>query len=254
MLARMIESRDEGAVTVLELRHKKANALDVELLAALEAELAAAERAGQAVVLTGTGSIFSAGVDLYRVLDGGAAYLDAFLPALDSALQRLFSFPRPVVAAINGHAMAGGWVLACGCDYRVASLAAGKLGLPELQVGVAFPPIAVETVRFATPVSQLHALVLAGRTYSGEEAQRHGLVDEAVPAEGVLARALAVATALAQVPADAYRLTKEQLRAPTVQRVAAATASAAAVHAQWASGDAAASIRAYMDRVVGKDR
>jgi len=250
----MIERRVEGPVTVLELRHKKANALDVELLAALEDELAAAERAGQAVVLTGTGSIFSAGVDLYRVLDGGTQYLDAFLPALDSALRRLFTFPRPAVAAINGHAMAGGWILACSCDYRVASLTAGKLGLPELHVGVAFPPIAVETVRFATPLSQLQALVLAGRTYSGEDAQRHGLVDEAVPAEAVLARAVSVASALANVPADAYRLTKEQLRAPTMERVAAAGASGAAVRAQWASGDAAASIRAYMDRVVGKGR
>ena len=250
----MIERRVEGPVTVLEMRHKRANALDVELLAALLDELAAAERAGQAVVLTGTGSIFSAGVDLYRVLDGGAQYLDAFLPGLDSALQRLFTFPRPAVAAINGHAMAGGWILACACDYRVASLAAGKLGLPELQVGVAFPPIAIETVRFATPAAQIQALVFAGRTYSGEEAERHGLVDEAVPAEAVLARALSVATALAHVPADAYRLTKEQLRAPTMERVAAAGESAAAVHAQWASGEAAASVRAYMERVVGKGR
>src|SRR4029078_577540 len=233
----MIERRVEGPVTVLELRHKKANALDVELLTALEVELAAAERAGQAVVLTGTGSIFSAGVDLYRVLDGGTSYLEAFLPALDSSLRRLFTFPRPAGAAINGRAMAGGWILACSCDYRVASLTAGKLGLPELHVGVAFPPIAaahrrvrntasafppiaVETVRFATPAAQLQALVLAGRTYSGEDAQRHGLVDEAVPAEAALARAVSVATALGNVPADAYRLTKEQLRAPTLERVA----------------------------------
>lgn len=250
----MIERRVEGPVTILELRHKKANALDVELLTALEDELAAAERAQQAVVLTGTGSIFSAGVDLYRVLEGGTQYLDVFLPALDSALRRLFSFPRPAVAAINGHAMAGGWILACGCDYRVASLTAGKLGLPELHVGVAFPPIAIETVRYATPAGQLQTLVLAGRTYSGEEAQHHGLIDEAVPAEAVLARAVAVATAMTQTPAEAYRLTKQQLRAPTLERVDAAGATIAAVRAQWASADAAASIRSYMERVVGKGR
>lgn len=248
----MIERRDEGAVTVLEMQHKKANALDFELLAGLEEALADAQRAGRAVVLTGTRSIFSAGVDLFRVLDGGAAYLDSFLPALDSALQRLFAFPRPVVAAVNGHAMAGGWILACSCDYRVASLAAGKLGLPELQVGVAFPPIAVETVRFATPASQLHALVFAGRTYTGEEALRCGLVEEAVAAEEVLPRAIAVAQQLARVPADAYRLTKEQLRAPTLERVAAAAETAAAVRAQWMDPATASSIRSYMDRVVGR--
>src|ERR1044072_3694072 len=138
----MIERREEGPVTILELRHKKANALDVERLWALLDELAAADRAGQAVVLTGTGSIFSAGVDLYRVLDGGASYLDAFLPALDAALRRLFTFPRPAGAAITGPPRAGGGTLACAGDYRVSSPTGGKLAPPELKVGVAFPPIA----------------------------------------------------------------------------------------------------------------
>lgn len=248
----MIERRQEGAVTVLQLQHKKANALDVELLAALEAELLAAEAAGQAVVLTGSGSIFSAGVDLFRVLNGGDAYLAGFLPALDGALRRLLAFPRPAVAAINGHAMAGGWILACGCDYRVATLGPAKLGLPELQVGVAFPPVALETVRLVTPASQLHALVLAGRTYGGEEALRQGLVDEAVPAEAVLARAIVVAQRLAAIPAAAYRLTKEQLRAPTIARIDAASATAVAVRAQWAGDETAGIIRAYLDRVVAK--
>ncbi|HEV8628701.1 MAG TPA: enoyl-CoA hydratase-related protein, partial [Thermoanaerobaculia bacterium] len=88
----MIERSQEGAVTVLQLQHKKANALDVELLGALDAEIAAAERAGQALVITGSGSIFSAGVDLFRLLAGGDAYLDEFLPALDRLLLRLFTY------------------------------------------------------------------------------------------------------------------------------------------------------------------
>jgi enoyl-CoA hydratase len=248
----MIERRQEGAVTVLQLQHKKANALDVELMAALESELAAAEQAGQAVVITGTGSIFSAGVDLFRVLEGGDAYLASFLPGLDALLVRLFTFPRPAVAALNGHAMAGGWIVAAACDYRVMTLGTGKVGLPELQVGVAFPPIALETVRFATPPSQLASLVFAGRSFTGDEALQAGLVDEAHDAGRVLPRAVEVAQALARVPADAYRLTKQQLRAPAVERVRAADATAAEVRAQWAGGKTAAVIRAYLDRVVGK--
>jgi len=250
----MIERRDEGAVTILEMRHKKANALDVELLAALEEALAAAAGAGRSVVLTGSGSIFSAGLDLYRVLEGGRDYLESLLPAFDSAFRRLFGFPRPAVAAINGHAMAGGWILACACDYRVASLAAGKLGLSELQVGVASPPIALETLRFATPAAQLHSLVLAGRIYNGEEALRCHLVEEAVAAEEVLPRAVAVAQAMAQAPAEAYRLTKEQLRAPTIERVEAGADVDAVVRAQWAAPETAAAIRAYMERAVGTAR
>jgi enoyl-CoA hydratase len=250
----MIERRIEGPVTVLRLQHGKASALDVELLGALESELAEAEASAQAIVLTGTRSIFSAGVDLFRVLDEGDAYLTSFLPALDSALLRLFTFPRPAVAAINGHAMAGGWILACACDYRVMTLGSGKAALPELQVGVAFPPIAIETVRFATPAAHLHALVFAGREYTGEEALRAGLVEEAVEPDAVMVRALEVAKVMARTPFEAYRLTKEQLRAPTVARVAAASSTARAVHAQWSGDDTASIIRTYLDRVIGKGR
>jgi len=250
----MIERRHDGPVTILQLQHGKASALDVELLGALESELAEAEAAGQAIVITGTRSIFSAGVDLFRVLDEGDAYLASFLPALDAALLRLFTFPRPAVAAINGHAMAGGWILACACDYRVMTLGAGKAALPELQVGVAFPPIAIEAVRFATPAAHLHALVFAGREYTGEEALRAGLVEEAVEADSVVDRAVAVAKAMARTPVAAYRLTKDQLRAPNVARVAAATAARAAVREQWSGDDTATIIRSYLDRVVGKGR
>lgn len=248
----MIERRREGAVTVLRLQHKKANALDVELCAALTDELAAAERAGQTLVLSGSGSIFSAGVDLFRMLAGGAGYLGAFLPALDALLERLFTYPCPVVAALNGHAMAGGWVIACACDYRVMTTGRGKAGLPELQVGVPFPPIALETVRFATPPSALQSLVFGGRLYTGEEALAAGLVEEAVPAEEVLPRALAAAESLARVPAAAFRLTKLQLRRPAAERAAAAGETAAAVRSAWADPATWDVVRAYLERVVGK--
>src|SRR5581483_10515937 len=162
----MIERRHEGAVLVLQLRHGKASALDVELCAALEAELVAAGESDRAVVITGTGNIFSAGVDLFRMLDGGAEYVDRFLPALDSLLRRLFTHPRPVVAAINGHALAGGWVLACAADHRVVTASPAKLGLPELQVGVPFPPMALEVVRFATPRGLAQAMAIGGRILS----------------------------------------------------------------------------------------
>lgn len=248
----MIERQQDGQVTVLRMAHHKANALDVELLGALEAELDAAEAAGSAVVLTGTGSIFSAGVNLFRVLDGGAAYLEGFMPALDRALRRLFLFPRPVVAAVNGHAMAGGWILACSCDYRVMAVGYGKVGTPELQVGVPFPPVPLEAVRFATPTGHLQAMTLLGRTYNGEDALRAGLVEEAVAPPEVLPRAVAVAAELAKVPAAAFRLTKLQLRRPAMERAEAATEAAAEIREAWMRPETTAVIRAYLERVVGK--
>jgi enoyl-CoA hydratase len=248
----VIERRHEGDVVVLRLEHHKANALDLELLGALEAELDAAEEAAAAVVLTGSGSIFSAGVNLFRVLDGGASYLEAFMPALDSALRRLFTYPRPVVAAVNGHAMAGGWILACGCDYRVMAVGYGKAGTPELQVGVPFPPVPLEVLRFAMPPQHLQAMALAGRTYTGEEALRAGLVDEALPPAEVVPRAVAVAAAMARVPADAFRLTKQQLRQPALDRAAAAVPVDAEIRAAWMRPETADVIRAYLERVVGR--
>jgi enoyl-CoA hydratase len=248
----MIERRQEGAVTVLQLQHEKANALDVELCAALAEELASAERGGQTLVLTGTGSIFCAGVDLFRMLEGGAAYLETFLPALDALLERLFLYPWPVVAAVNGHAMAGGWIIACASDYRVMATGRGKGGLPELQVGVPFPPIALEAVRLATPPSALQAMVFGGRLYTGEEALAAGLVEEAVAAEEVLPRAIAVAERLARVPAAAFRLTKLQLRRPGAERATAARETSAAVRAAWADPATWDIVRAYLGRVIGK--
>ena len=128
-LARMIHREPHGPITVLRMDHGKANAMDVELLDGLSEALAEADASdAQALVLTGTGRIFSAGVDLFRVLDGGAEYLGRFLPALSRALKDLFAFPRPVVAALNGHAIAGGCILACACDHRADGAGSGRLG------------------------------------------------------------------------------------------------------------------------------
>lgn len=249
----MIERRQEGTVAVVELRHGSANALDVELLGALVAAVDEVEQGpASALVLTGSGSIFSAGVDLFRLLQGGAGYLESFLPALDAALLRLFSCDKPAVAAVNGHALAGGWILAQACDYRVMTTAKAKGGLPELLVGVPFPPSAIEVVRFATPAPHLQEMVLTGRTYGGEEAAQRGLVEEAAAPEQVLPRAVAVAERLGKVPAEAWRLTKRQLRAPTLERIRANEPVTQEVRAAWARPATTAAIRAYLDRVVGK--
>ena len=105
----------------------------------------------KAVVLTGQGKIFSAGVDLLRCSDGGADYVRQFLPALHQLYDAVFFHPKPVVAAINGHAMAGGCVLACCADRRIMARDGGRIGVTELLVGVPFPALAFEIMRCATP-------------------------------------------------------------------------------------------------------
>ena len=122
----MIERSQQEGILTLRLAHGKASALDVELLNALLRELEGAAEDVRAVILTGTGSIFSAGVNLVRLTREGADYVERFLPLLSRLVRTLFTFPRPVVAAANGHAIAGGCILLLACDVRLMAEGAGN--------------------------------------------------------------------------------------------------------------------------------
>lgn len=250
----MIHREDRDAVTILRVEHGKANAVDVELFDALRQHLDQLEWSGQrAIVLTGTGNSFSAGVDLFRVLDGGADYLRRFLPVLTTTVRRLFSYPRPVVAAVNGHAIAGGCVLACACDARVATSGPVKLGLTELLVGVPFPVAALEVVRFLVPDHVVQRMVYSGRLMAPAEALQVGLVDELAEPERVLEAALERASQLARIPGPAFSLTKKQLRASHLDQMAQAGINFDdEVTRIWCNPDTLATIRGFLESTVGK--
>jgi enoyl-CoA hydratase len=250
----MIEREERDGVVILRLAHGKASALDIELLEALTRSLADASDA-EAVVLTGTGAIFSAGVDLFRVLDGGAEYVARFLPALKHGIEALFSYPKPVVAAVNGHAIAGGCILAAACDYRLMARGSGRIGVPELVVGVAFPAMALEVMRFAVPDGRLQEIVYTGRTYESDAALERGLVDELAEPDALADRALEVARQFAAVPAAAFAHTKRHLRGETLARARAlGEANDAAASEVWSSPATHAHIRSYLERTIGKGR
>lgn len=239
---------------VLRMQHGKASAMDVELCEALSEAFEALDRPScRAVVLTGTGSIFSAGVDLPRLLDAGQEYLDAFLPALSTMFEAVFRFPKPVVAAVNGHAIAGGCVLTCACDRRLMAAGRGRIGVPELLVGVPFPLVALEIMRFATPGQHFQELIYSGATHEPDEAARRGLVDEVVPADELEKRAVELAERMGEIPAESFRITKEQLRAPTLERLARdQRASDAEIAAAWASDEPRAAIARYVEQTLGR--
>ena len=213
----MITVDDMGAVAVVRLEHGKVNALDLELLRAITATFAHLDDA-DAVVFTGAGRAFSAGVDLQRIVDGGPAYVAEFLPALSEACLAVFNLRRPVVAAVNGHAIAGGCVLACACDRRFMS--GGTIGLTEMLVGVPFPTVPLEVSRHVLgPATD--GMVLTGRTVGPEEAKALGLVDVVTDADALLETAVAEATTLARIPRATYAMTKIQLHRATLERIAA---------------------------------
>lgn len=239
-------------IQTIRIQHGKANALDLELCAELETRLNDARDAG-AVILTGTGSIFSAGVDLVRLTNEGAPYVAKFVPALISMLRTLFTFPRPVVSAINGHAIAGGCIIAAASDARVMAAGNGRIGVPELLVGVPMPSLVVEVCRFAFPPPLLQTLISRGITFRAEEALAKGMVDEVVEAASLESRATAIAEGLASIDATNFALTKRQLRDYSLERAdALAREHDALMLAQWSKPETHENIRAYLARMVGK--
>jgi enoyl-CoA hydratase len=241
-------------VAVLRIEHGKANAIDLDLFDALDARLSELESSpAVAAVLTGTGGIFSAGVDLFKVRAGGRDYLETCLPRLSTSLTRLFDFPLPVVAAVNGHAIAGGLILALACDYRVMAEGAGKVGLTELLVGVPFPAAPLEIVRFQVPARKARDLVFSGRTLPAEEALALGLVDELAPAASVVARAVAAARRYSAIPRRAFAATKRHFRAPAVAAIRRYEREHdPEVLAEWSRPETLERIGEFLEKTVGK--
>ncbi len=249
----MIVREDRDGVRILRLAHGKVSAMDIELGEALIAELkAAADVSVRAVVVTGTGSSFSAGVDLFRLIKDGPAYGERFLPVLDTMLRDALTFPKPLIAAVNGHAIAGGCILAAACDRRLMADGTGRIGIPELVVGVPFPALPLQIVAARVPDAAFRDLVLTGRTVLVDEAIALGLIDEKCPADVLLDRAIAEARRLAAIPPGAFALTKEAFTTLILNRTACLSdLNARVVHA-WLQPHTYDTIRAYLERTVGR--
>ena len=208
----MLHEELHAGILTLRLEHGKANALDLELTRALTEAVDRLDRDDRVhgAVLSGTGHIFCAGVDLYRLLEGGAAYARDYVPCLAEAFHRLFACTKPVVAAVNGIAVGLGVQLALSCDLRVGAASArfafteGKLGLLPTHGGVAR---LVKLVGLA----RARDLLLGSATVDAGRALELGLLTEVVPDEELPAAAAAlVERALVRAP-QSYGLVKRLL-------------------------------------------
>lgn len=206
-------------ITLVELAYGRANALDLDLLKAFRRLLdqLAQDPTVRAVVLTGRGGMFSAGVDLPQLLRRGPDYLLSMWAEIDRSLLRIIQFPKPLVAAVNGHAIAGGCLLAQACDYRIMARGRALIGVPELRVGVPFPRMALEVMRHSLPPSSFQQVVYLGQNFSVEEALRIGLLDETAPRKDLLGRAFEIAEELAAIPAASFAANKRDARLPIVE-------------------------------------
>lgn len=243
----MITVEHHQNVAVLRLQQGKVNALDLELLDQLVAGLQDLQGSGAgALVVTGEGRAFSAGVDLARYVEGGPEYTGRLLRAMSIVFETLFSLPIPTVAAVNGAAIAGGCILACCCDRRL--LAAGaRMGATELTVGVAFPAAALEVLRYACG-DRTEDVVLSAGLYQDQAAVDVGLAHEVVPPEDLSERALALAGELAARRSEPFRLAKLQLRRHVLARIAADASSLDPdVLEVWADPETVALARASLE-------
>jgi enoyl-CoA hydratase/carnithine racemase len=203
-------------VATLSLHHGKVNALTPEVIAGLDRSLTdlEADAAVRAVVLTGEGSFFSFGFDIPLFLSYSRERFSEFLRDFTAFYTRLFLFPKPVVAAVNGHAIAGGCMLALACDERVMAAGRARIGLNEIEFGSTIFAGSAEMLRFATGEARATRTLYSGGMFVAEEALALGLVDEVTAADEVMPRALARAEVLAKKSSAAFASMKQLLREP----------------------------------------
>jgi enoyl-CoA hydratase len=205
----------------------------------------------RSVVLTGAGAFFSAGFDLRapRRDDDDARRLRASFRATHLALLTL---PKPTVAMVNGHAIAGGLVLALACDDRLGVEADYRIGLNEVAIGASYPRVAFEIVRLRLTHARASELLLGAAIYPASEALRLGVVEELVPPARFADTVLRRAARLGAFPREAYAHTKAALVAEVVVRIAAETAEEEAqTAAVWTTTESRAA-RAAQRQKLGR--
>lgn len=234
-----------GAVTVVTINRPEArNALDAETMAGIGAAFTAAELDPEvrAVVLTGAGDrAFCAGMDL-RAFASGGAIIDESRPGLEVFTQRVF--PKPVIAAVNGAAVAGGFELVLACDLVVAAEHV-KFGLPEVKRGLVAAGGGTRLPR-RVPLAVALELGLTGETFGPERALALGLVNRVVPGDQVLTEALTLAQGIARNGPMALRVTKELMWAEA--QGAPAETIAKATREVFGSADAREGAQAFAEK------
>ena len=210
----MLEIQDHGAVREIRLDRPPANALNGELVDALTAALQTAGKEVDAVVISGAGRMFSAGLDVPELLQLDRSRFAVLWDAFTGLMQIVATLPVPVVFAMQGHALAGGALLALFGDYRIMPRGPFKTGLNEVQVGLIAPtPVHQALVRLVGP-NRAGQMLVSGEVMDAEKAHAIGLVDELAdtPAD-VLPAALAWCEQHLALPRHALALSRAMVRA-----------------------------------------
>lgn len=250
----MIVTTDHGAVRELRLNRPPANALSPEFIVALRQAVESAPQDGaRALVLSGAPGRFSAGLDVPLLLTLDRPAIAGLWREFYALLRALALSPIPIAAAMTGHATAGGSVLPLFCDYRVAAQGDWKLGLNEVQVGLSLPPVIFAGLKRLVGAHQAERLAVGGLLISSDEAARIGLVDEVVPLDHVVSRAIEWSRSLLVLPVDAMAATRRRARADLSEIFAASLDSELDESiASWWSAEAQTTLRVLVQRLAAK--
>jgi enoyl-CoA hydratase len=238
-------------IAVLRMNAGKANAMDRAFLERLGALLDQCRDAG-AVIITGYDRFFSAGLALPALIDLDRPAMADFIDLFSQTMARVYTLRMPVVAAINGHALAGGCVLALQTDRRIIVDDGIKLGLNEVQLGIGLPALVIETLRAEVPPTSLGPLAREGRVVMPHEALALDLVHALAQTDDLEARAIDIARSLMRLPPAAYAQVKAALHAPVLRAIEATRAEIDAAWLDtWFSPDAQTRLRAAVTRLRG---
>lgn len=217
----MLERIRHRDILELKLARPPVNALNPELLAALrEAIVAAPGEGARALVISGGPGVFSAGMDVPRLLTLEREGLEAAWMQFFGVLEALARSPLPSAAAIGGHSPAGGAVISLFCDYRIMARGPWKIGLNEVQVGLVVPECVQYALKRVVGPYRGERLLMAGAMVEAEQALAIGLVDELTDVDHVPTRAIAWLEDLLALPAKAMHATRMISRADLVDAIA----------------------------------
>lgn len=214
----------DSQIATIVMDDGKANALNPALLSELSSAFAQAREEARAVVLTGREGKFSAGFDLKVMMSGPEKAKEMVLAGAEFLLA-LYEFPKPVVMACTGHALAAGALLLATGDERIGASGPFKLGLNEVSASMPVPILAHELARDRLDPRHLTRSVLQAHIYDPPGALEAGWLDQVVEPGKLHSTALAAAQRLGELPAHAYAMTKKSLRRATIEHIRATVAT-----------------------------
>jgi len=250
-----VELEVNGGLGVMRIGRTHGNAINDELAGDLIGAVneAEADERVRGLLLAASGKLFSPGLDLQELIELDRPGMQRFLNRFNACMLMLYTFSKPLVAAIHGHAIAGGYLLTLTADWRVLCNGA-RVGLAEIQVGVPFPFGVSMILRESVPRAYLEELALFGRNYDDRQALAARLVDEVAAREGFEQTCLERLEELAAKDPIAFATTKRYLRSATVERIRANDTQFAADFLDcWFAPGTQQRIRAVVDGLRGRE-